>query len=252
MNDLYLNNIDLNNIDLSDIEKLSAYIDNELSPKDRSELEQRLAVESELLQALAKLERGNNIAQTFFSELDNKPLPMNLEAMILNAKPSESDCEKLQPVSQVHHKSESQSATIVDIFRNKKNTFITQGWGLASAASMVLALGVWMLMPPTQLKNDASLLAVLNTEPSGSITTVNPELKIELLASYQNRQGTVCRSLIEHTPTSSNSAQACLIQGKWQIDKEDLSKEYKTASSLTVITPGNIMTEDKEREWLSR
>ncbi|TNC79287.1 MAG: hypothetical protein C9356_19955, partial [Oleiphilus sp.] len=182
--------IDLNN--MTDLEKLSAYLDNELSSADRIVLEQRLAVETELQQALANLEQGNKVAQTYFSELDNKPLPMDLEAMILTARPA---TEK--------------TATIVDIFRSKKNKLTTQSWGFASAASVVFALGIWMLMPATDSNINASLLALLNTEPSGSVTTINSELKIEVLASYQDSQGIVCRSLIEHTPVSSNPILAC-------------------------------------------
>lgn len=233
MNDLYLNSIDLNNIDLNDIEKLSAYIDNELSPKDRTELERRLAVEGELLQALTKLEQSNKLAKTYFSELDNKPLPMDLEAMILKARPAT-----------------AKTATVVDIFRSKKNKLTTQSWGFASAASVVFALGIWMLMPATDSNINASLLALLNTEPSGSVTTINSELKIELLASYQSPQGTVCRSLIEHTPVSSNPILACLSKGNWQIETTDLADSYQTASSSQLDNSPGLMTKKQEQLWL--
>jgi negative regulator of sigma E activity len=223
--------IDLNN--MTDLEKLSAYLDNELSSADRIVLEQRLAVETELQQALANLEQGNKVAQTYFSELDNKPLPMNLETMILNAKP---DSEK--------------PATIIDIFRRKKNTIIIQSWGLASAASVVFALGVWLLMPPTQSNINDSLLAVLNTQPSGNVTAVNPELKIEVLASYQDSQGIVCRSLIEHTPVSSNPILACFNNGNWQVDTTDLADSYQTASSSQLDNSSGLMTKKQEQLWL--
>lgn len=220
---------------MTDLEKLSAYIDNELSPIDRTELEQRLAVEAELQQALANLEQGNKVAQTYFSELDNKPLPMNLEAMILNAKPAP-----------------EKSATIIDIFRNKKNTIITQSWGLASAASVVFALGIWLLMPPTQSNIDASLLAVLNTQPSGSVTAVNPELKIEVLASYRNSTGVFCRSIIQHSPQASNSTFACLKEGEWQVNTTDLGQNYQTASSVESLEDVELVSSEQELAWLEK
>ena len=90
----------------------------------------------------------------------------------------------------------------------------------------------------------------MNTEPSGSVTTINSELKIELLASYQSPQGTVCRSLIEHTPVSSNPTLACLNQGEWQIETTDLGENYQTASSSERQNKQGLMTEKQEQLWL--
>lgn len=243
--------IDLKN--MTDLEKLSAYIDNELSPIDRTELEQRLAVDAELQQSLAKLEQSNDIAHTYFSELDSKPLPMNLEAMILNAKPPATDRETShsEPQSEMKQESAFQSATIIDLFRGKKRGITGQSWGLASAASILLAVGIWMLMPPTPSNIDDSLLALLNTEPSGAVVAVNPELKIEVLASYQDSQGTVCRSLVEHSPTRSNPILACLKQGQWQINTTDMGEHYQTASSSEVHNKQGLMTPEKEQLWLN-
>ena len=145
---------------------------------------------------------------------------------------------------------EQKSVTVVDIFRSKINKLTLQSWGFASAASVVFALGTWMLMPVTDSNINARLLAVLNAEPSGSVTTINPELKIEVLASYQNLQGIVCRSLIEHTPTSSNPILACLNQGKWQIDTADLGEKYQTASGPESQNKQELMTPVKEQLWL--
>lgn len=227
-----MKNQNFNHVDLTDIEKLSAYLDNELSVDDRVELEQRLSQNTQLQQALTKLDGTNVIANEYFSELDKTPLPANLETMIRNAEP------------------EQKSVTVVDIFRSKINKLTLQSWGFASAASVVFALGTWMLMPVTDSNINARLLAVLNAEPSGSVTTINPELKIEVLASYQNLQGIVCRSLIEHTPTSSNPILACLNQGKWQIDTADLGEKYQTASGPESQNKQELMTPVKEQLWL--
>ncbi|MBA34666.1 MAG: hypothetical protein CMI14_04445 [Oleispira sp.] len=229
-----MNDVDLNDIDMNDIEKLSAYIDNELSPADRAELEQKLVVDSELKQVLSKLEQSNIIAKTYFSELDRKPLPMNLETMILNAKP--------QP----------KTVTIVDFFRRKAANNAMQNWSFASAASIVFALGIWMLMPLSESNINASLVSVLNTQPSGSVTTVNPELKIEVLASYKNVQGSVCRSIIQHSPQSSNPILACFNNGEWSVDATDFSKQYQTASIVDLTTNAELMTAEQERAWLTK
>lgn len=221
---------------MTDLDKLSAYLDNELSTSERTQLEQRLAQEDELQQALVELEKGNVIAQDYFSELDKKPMPMNLEAMILNAKPQ----PNLEP----------KSAAIVDIFRRKNNKFTRQTWGLATAASIVFAVGIWMLIPPTESHMNAGLFAVLNTEPSGSVITMNPERKIEILASYKNSTGVICRSVIEHTPISSNPVLACFIQEKWQIETTDMGENYQAASSLDRQDKKNLMTSKQELLWL--
>lgn len=229
-----MNNNSVNPTDLNDIEKLSAYLDNELSPSDHAELETRLKQDTQLQQALAKLEGTDVMANEYFSELDKTPMPAGLEDMIRNAEPESA------PVS----------ATVVDLFKHKVKTVVTQSWGLASAASVVFALGIWMLMPPTQQNINADLLAVLKTQPSGSIATINSELKIEVLASYQDSQGNVCRSMIEHTPVSSNPAVACLNQGQWQIDTTDLGEKYQTASSSQRSNTQQLMTPEQEQLWL--
>lgn len=219
---------------MTDLEKLSAYLDNELKANERAQLEERLAQDMQLQQALAKLEQSNVIARNYFSELDNKPMPINLEAMILNAKPSNVEAE--QKTAQIFSFPSVKVAT----------------WSFASAASILFAVGIWMLMPPAESNVNAYLLTVLNTEPSGSVTTINSELKVEVIASYKNQQGIVCRALIEHSPQSSNPAFACLKQGQWQIDKTDLNEHYQTASSSGGANKQGLMTVEQERLWLAR
>ena len=81
-----MNNNSVNPTDLNDIEKLSAYLDNELSPSDHAELETRLKQDTQLQQALAKLEGTDVMANEYFSELDKTPMPAGLEDMIRNAE----------------------------------------------------------------------------------------------------------------------------------------------------------------------
>ncbi|MFT4764074.1 MAG: hypothetical protein ACI9OH_001167 [Oleispira sp.] len=223
---------------MTDLEKLSAYLDNELNTSERTQLDERLAQDMQLQQALAKLEQSNVIARNYFSELDNKPMPLNLEAMILNAKPSNVEAE--QKTAQIFSFPSVKVAT----------------WSFASAASILFAIGIWMLMPPAESNVNVNvnvyLLTVLNTEPSGSVTTINSELKVEVIASYKNQQGIVCRALIEHSPQSSNPAFACLKQGQWQIDKTDLNEHYQTASSSGLANKQGLMTVKQERLWLAK
>lgn len=219
---------------MTDIELLSAYIDNELSPSDRAEIEARLKQDIQLQQTLAKLEGSDVMVNEYFSELDKTPLPAGLEDMIRSAEP------------------EPTKDNVVDLFKHKANNFMTQTWGLATAASVVVALGVWMLVPSTQSNIDASLLAVLNTQPSGSVTAVNPELKIEVLASYRNSTGVFCRSIIQHSPQASNSTFACLNEGEWQVNTKDLGKNYQTASSVESLENVELVSSEQELAWLEK
>lgn len=219
---------------MNDLEMLSAYLDNELNEGQRTALEQRLELEPELQQQLACLKQSDAMARSYFSEINSQPLPLNIEAMILNARAGDQN---------------TQAKPTARILTWPK--FKAPSWGLASAASVLLAVGFWMNQSPSVSDIDSKLLSALETVPSGTFIDINAELKIEIIASYQDHQGVVCRYLLEHSPQNSNPAMACFVQGRWQLEKADFGEVYQTASSINIEKEG-LMSEEQEQAWLSK
>ena len=133
---------------------------------------------------------------TIITRRGDKRNPFNVEAMILNA--------------QANTENEQVKASSARVFTRPK--LKAPAWGLASAATVLLAVGFWMNLTPTTAEINTKLLSGLEKSPSGTVININSELKIELMASYQNQQGVVCRSMLEHSPQSSNPAMACFVK----------------------------------------
>lgn len=161
-------------------------------------------------------------------------MPFNVEAMVLNA--------------QANTENEQVKASSARIFTWPK--LKAPAWGLASAATVLLAVGFWTNLTPTTAEINTKLLSGLEKSPSGTVININSELKIELMASYQNQQGVVCRSMLEHSPQSSNPAMACFVKGQWQLERKETGEGYQTASSTKFEKEG-LMTATQEQAWLN-
>lgn len=205
--------------------ELSAYLDNELPAARRTELETALANDPALQRRLQQLQAGNEAARRYFSALDEQPLPQGLEALIQNARPQPAE---LHP------------------FLARRQ----QPWLWATAASVLLATGLWWLQPATPDTLSAPLARILDTQPSGSVTELNPQLRIEVLASYRQADGRVCRDLLRHTPQASTQLTACADAGEWQLHSQTDDGVYQTASGQDI--PVARLTASEEQHWLEQ
>ena len=204
--------------------ELSAYLDNEVPAARRTELETALATDPSLQRRLQQLQAGNEAALRYFSALDEQPLPQGLEALIQTAQPQPAE---LHP------------------FPSRRQ----QPWLWATAASVLLATGLWWLQPVTPDTLSAPLAQILNTQPSGSVTELNPQLRIEVLASYRQADGRVCRDLLQHTPQASTPLSACAQAGQGQLHSQPAGEVYQTASGPEI--PAARMTAAEEQLWLA-
>ncbi|CBL45805.1 hypothetical protein HDN1F_22220 [gamma proteobacterium HdN1] len=234
---------------MKDTELLSAYLDNELLPVERVSLETRLAEEPALRQELARLQQGDHLVKAYFAELDQRPLPADLETMIKNSQPAAS----LQVQTQVLP------------FPARKPPYLMR-FAWASAASVLLAVGLLWFLPKGSELNPA-LIAALDTQPSGSVVELSASERVEILASVRRADGTVCRLYVEHRVDASSEKTACFAQ-RWKIQTEGkipseqatsddpFASGYSFAPSYQPAAghelPQNRMIESEERAWLLR
>lgn len=207
-------------------QELSAYLDQELTPARRAELEQALSQNAALQQRLQQLRAGNELARQYFATLDQQPLPQGLENLIRTATP--------QP----------DNVVMLPVRRR-------QPWLWATAASLLLATGLWWQQQGAvgQAVN-AGLAEVLDTQASGTVVALSPELRLEVLASYQRADGSVCRQLLQHTPQASTPLSACYHKQQWVVQQQNPDGLYQTASGPQTLS--GQMSAGQEQQWLQQ
>lgn len=206
--------------------ELSAYLDHELSAERRLAVETALASDPALQQRLQQLRDSNELARRYFNALDQQPLADNLEALIRNARP--------------------ETATVHSLPLRRR-----QPWPWATAASLLLAGILWWQhggSPADGLQ--PALLQALNEQPSGTVMTVSPDLRLEVVASYRDAQGNVCREVLQHTPQASLTTLACLQHGQWQLETVSDDGHYRTASGPAPHEQAHLSAAE-EQQWLN-
>lgn len=212
---------------MNDFERLCAYLDNELADTERAEFAARMNNEPQLKAQFLALQAQHVAVQAAFLNQDEEPLPVDLLNRIAAHRPAQEELAKVLPLP--------------------KKRPVYSGWAWASAASIALALGLWWFSQSNSALPEA-LLAALNNQPAGAVIELNPQLRVEILATYQNKEQ-VCRALIEHRPEASRQATACWHKGQWHLEQSArVESGYQTASGDTALPPA--FSAAQERTWL--
>lgn len=203
-------------------ERLSAYLDNELSVADSAAVRDALETSPELRSRLELLKRANRKAAAFFSEIDRHPLPNGV-------------LEALGLADQGARKASAEGNVTPFRPRQQVSAF---PWSLPLAASVALLVGFGMaqLAP---LRNDTDRYQMAMKELStGVIHTDNPVFNIlEYTASgqaveiadlsgmiakpiltFQTKDGGFCREIALEGAQSASRSVACRVSpGEWRV-----------------------------------
>ncbi len=213
-----------------DYELLSQYLDGELAAPEAQQLRKRLVAEPVLRASLDRLQKVNNKVKDAFDVPGADTVPARVVTMVENAR------TRSGRLSQQHR----------------------AGWGLAVAASLVVASGL-LLMPdwrqqtgdPLALSADDDALLTYEFEYSPSRAdgwdTLSDGRQVRPLLSFANKQGGWCREYLMSVDGVTWRGVACRTQGRWTT--EVLSAE-ELGGSINEYRPAGAADSDQITQFI--
>lgn len=229
-------------------EQLSAFIDNELSEQDMQSVRAALAQSSELQQRLEQLQQADNMAQLFFAQQDDTPVPSSLLALINNHQPDATTAGDDNDDNKVTHIQRAQSKQKKE--QQSSGWSVSQVWGMAASVLFVSVLAWQFFMPNTAHYSqlDQALFAL----SSGNVQILDEHTRLELRWSELNSSNELCRHFVLHTPSSSKAQTACWQGENWHYQNSQGVGEYQPASAQDDQTPKHALSADEEARWLKQ
>lgn len=213
---------------------LSAYIDNELDADAAQAVIHAIENNADLRERYQTLKATNQAVKNMFAEMDVLPERDDL-AQLIQSTDLITAAESNKPEN-----------TVVDLFDKSKQKQHTQGhqkmWGVA-ASVLLCTLFIYQLVSSQSGIPYQHLTQQLNTELSGTIANYE-QGRSELVQSWKNASGQVCRDIIWHAPEQSQPMTACLENGQWQWQSIQTSQGYQTASDESVMQ--SALSKDEE------
>ncbi|MBT1450092.1 hypothetical protein KJ365_04310 [Glaciecola sp. XM2] len=199
----------------SDIEMLSAYLDNELSEAERSHFEERLATDEVLAEAFTKYSENDQVYREAFSAIDETPVPDSILSLI-------SESEKDVLLSNQHN--------VVELKKWRRVK-----WLPIAASFLIIALSLPVLFNMNE-PDSPSVASVLDSQLSGQKVEIAATTNLELVMSFIDQQGHLCREYVLSQSNSVEQKIACKIDGMWQTQISDTlynlgGNHYQVASS---------------------
>jgi hypothetical protein len=204
-------------------EKLSAFLDAELSPNDMETIREALELDDDLVMRLAELSQVDQWVVENAQQIDSTPVPNRL----------------------------NQLAQKIDNRQSPNNVVQLSNWKLAKtkmntpmslAASVVLAVTVGIATMTYQGEQTISneIVHILDSSISGEtiLTTDNTRVKAQL--SFANHDGGLCRQyqLIKDQANSTNIA--CKEDNNWHLHATIQTNELNTQSYQTASKDQNL------------
>jgi len=211
-----------------DYELLSRYLDRELSPADASSLERRLASEPELQRGFERMGAVQRRLRGAFRHLDKEPVPDRITALLQGGP--------VQIQSLPHRMQAPQRYA---------------SWGLAVAASLVVAISATLISRPGQQAGsptggvDAVLAKALESTPSrgSGWETLEDGRALRPVLSFQHKTGNWCREYLVTAGDDSWHGVACRDDRGWATavlaaeELADSSAEYRPAGASDSTRP---------------
>jgi len=199
-------------------EKLSAFLDAELTSNDMEAIREALELDDDLVMRLAELSQVDQWVVENAEQIDSVPVP---DKLIHLARQIDNRHKQTNVVRMSNWK----------ILKTKINT------PMSLAASMVLAVTVGVATINYQGEQTISneIVKVLDTSISGQTSLIADNTSVKAQLSFANRDGDLCRQylLIKEQANSTNIA--CKENNNWRllasIQVNDINTQsYQTAS----------------------
>lgn len=225
-------------------DKLSAYIDGELSPSEINEIKLALKNDPAVGARMERLKRPDALISAAYGKIDDEPMPDSVMDLLRDTGDAENSGEK---VIQFAPRPAAKSPAL---------------WAVPLAASIALAIGVGVGMQIAAdhsrnenqfalagvIDSSSPVFAALESTPSATMVET-PDGTITPILTFKSENGDYCREYVVANDAVTNRAVACRHEGQWVTQFAALAppnsampNEYSTAS-VEITTQFNNLIE---------
>jgi hypothetical protein len=238
-----------------DDETLMAFADGELDEATSVRLETALAADEALAERLAVFLESRLLVASALKPLIDEPLP---EALLASVRRMAEEAQGRQ----------SEASNVVDLRpRPQVKRWAEHRWVMPLAAGIVLVITgvvgftVGLNLYPSTMNSSAQVAAVLDREASGRDIALGSGEMLHIIATFRDKNGSLCREYELKQPSSSTLSIACRQDQAWvtQLALTSARTEgYVPASSqetidayLSSIQAGTPLSAEEERAALA-
>jgi hypothetical protein len=204
-------------------EKLSAFLDAELSTNDMEAIREALEVDDDLVMRLAELSQVDQWVVENAQQIDLMPVPMRLTRLA-------------QQIDK------GQSLNNVVQLSNWKLTKIKINTPMSLAASVVLAVTVGIATMTYQGEHTISneIVSILDSSISGETSFAADNTRVKAQLSFANQDGNLCRQYLLIKDQTNSTNIACKENKNWHLHAYIQTNNLNTQSYQTANRDQNL------------
>ena len=190
-------------------EQLSAYLDGELLPEERQEIDQAGRTDADVAARLKELQQTDEMVRRAAASIDDRPLPAAVQALLE------------EPAG---------GADNVVSLAERRSARPALGWVSALAASIALVVGFGAgsqfgtddtatspLRMTGPVADGSPLFNVLEDGVSATDHALDDDLSVRPVATFKAQSGQYCREFDIFAPDAATRAVACRTDGAWRV-----------------------------------
>lgn len=222
-------------------EKLSAFLDAELSEQEMEWVRQQLIEDENLANRLAEIALVDEQIASHYSRIDERPMPAAVTQLFIQQSQQHAGSRATQGSSA--HASSPRSSNIIRFpFWKRAQRSVQRNVAIAACTLLVIGFGMVQLLPSNnEHKSHWNAVAqALEKSTSGATQQLNDGSRITPRLTFINLNGEYCRQyqLAEHGNASENIA--CRSGGQWKViinvPQDAIAEgDYKTASGGSMV-----------------
>ena len=177
-------------------EQLSAFLDQELSAQEMTQIREALSVDLALADRLAEFAVTDELVRAHASTIDSIPIPDSITRLL--------ETNKVVELS----------------WWRRTHQQITEHAALAASVALLMGLGFGYLIPAGSGSADPDWLHLtshLETTPSGISLAVNADTQLVSRFSFLDQQNTYCRQFLLQSASAVTENVACRVDGDWEL-----------------------------------